>query len=151
VRVLVQLVKQASVTIDEKLYSSIGRGYLLFVGFTDGDNVETMTKMADKILKLRVFPDENGKTNLSISAIDGEVLSVSQFTLYASLLEGNRPSFIEAMRPEKASVLYKLWNNLLSERFKSVKTGVFGADMKVGLVNDGPFTLWLDSKELFKK
>lgn len=150
-RVLVQLVKQASVTIDEKLYSSIGRGYLLFVGFTDGDNVETMTKMADKILKLRVFPDENGKTNLSISAIDGEVLSVSQFTLYASLLEGNRPSFIEAMRPEKASVLYKLWNNLLSERFKSVKTGVFGADMKVGLVNDGPFTLWLDSKELFKK
>jgi D-tyrosyl-tRNA(Tyr) deacylase len=151
VRVLVQLVSKASVTIDNKVYSSIGKGYLLLVGFTEGDNVETMTKMADKIMKLRVFPDENGKTNKSIFDVGGEVLSVSQFTLYASLLEGNRPSFIEAMRPEKASVLYKLWNNLLLERFKSVKTGVFGADMKVDLINDGPFTLWLDSKELFKK
>lgn len=150
-RVLVQLVSKASVTIDNKVYSSIGKGYLLLVGFTEGDNVETMTKMADKIMKLRVFPDENGKTNKSIFDVGGEVLSVSQFTLYASLLEGNRPSFIEAMRPEKASVLYKLWNNLLLERFKSVKTGVFGADMKVDLINDGPFTLWLDSKELFKK
>jgi D-tyrosyl-tRNA(Tyr) deacylase len=148
-RVLVQEVSEASVTIEEKVVGAIDRGFLLFVGFTAGDDEKTIQKMADKVLKLRVFPDENGKTNKSLSDVGGGVLSVSQFTLYASAKEGNRPSFIAAMRPEEAKPLFALWNNLLREKMPSLQTGVFGADMKVRLLNDGPFTLWLDSKELF--
>jgi D-aminoacyl-tRNA deacylase len=148
-RVLVQEVSKASVTIEEKVVGAIDRGFLLFVGFTAGDDEKTIQKMADKVLKLRVFPDENGKTNKSLSDVGGGVLSVSQFTLYASAKEGNRPSFIAAMRPEEAKPLFALWNNLLREKMPSLQTGVFGADMKVRLLNDGPFTLWLDSKELF--
>jgi D-tyrosyl-tRNA(Tyr) deacylase len=148
-RVLVQEVSEASVTIDGKVVGAISRGFLLFVGFTSGDDEKTIQKMADKVLKLRVFPDENGKTNKSLSDVGGGVLSVSQFTLYANVKEGNRPSFIEAMRPEEAKPLFALWNNLLREKMPSLQTGVFGADMKVRLLNDGPFTLWLDSKELF--
>lgn len=148
-RVLVQEVSEASVTIEEKVVGAIDRGFLLFVGFTAGDDEKTIQKMADKVLKLRVFPDENGKTNKSLSDVGGGVLSVSQFTLYASAKEGNRPSFIAAMRPEEAKPLFALWNNLLREKMPNLQTGVFGADMKVRLLNDGPFTLWLDSKELF--
>ncbi len=148
-RVLVQEVSEASVTIEEKVVGAIDRGFLLFVGFTAGDDEKTIQKMADKVLKLRVFPDENGKTNKSLSDVGGGVLSVSQFTLYASAKEWNRPSFIAAMRPEEAKPLFALWNNLLREKMPSLQTGVFGADMKVRLLNDGPFTLWLDSKELF--
>jgi D-aminoacyl-tRNA deacylase len=148
-RVLVQEVSEASVTIDGKEVGAITRGFLLFVGFTAGDDEKTIQKMADKVLKLRVFPDENGKTNKSLADVGGGVLSVSQFTLYANVKEGNRPSFIEAMRPEEAKPLFALWNNILREKMPSLQTGVFGADMKVRLLNDGPFTLWLDSKELF--
>jgi D-tyrosyl-tRNA(Tyr) deacylase len=148
-RVLVQEVSEASVTIDGKVVGAIDRGFLLFVGFTAGDDEKTIQKMADKVLKLRVFPDENGKTNKSLADVGGGVLSVSQFTLYASAKEGNRPSFIEAMRPEEAKPLFAFWNNMLREKMPSLQTGVFGADMKVRLLNDGPFTLWLDSKELF--
>lgn len=150
-RVLVQLVKEASVTIDNELYSKIGKGFLLFVGFTEGDNEETLRKMRDKVLKLRIFPDENGKTNLSLDQVGGEVLSVSQFTLYGSMKEGNRPSFVNSLKPDLARPLFALWNNLLKEKMPSLKTGVFQADMKVSLINDGPFTIWLDSKELFGK
>ncbi len=148
-RVLVQEVLSASVTIDGVVHSSIGRGFLLFVGFKEGDDEATLAKMADKVSKLRIFPDENGKTNRSIHDVGGEILSVSQFTLYASAKEGNRPSFVAAMRPERSQPLFAIWNSLLSERIRSVKTGVFGADMKVALVNDGPFTILLDSEELF--
>ncbi len=150
-RVLVQEVKRASVTIDDKLYSSINRGFLLFVGFTNGDNEETLRKMRDKVIKLRIFPDENGKTNLSLDQVNGEILSVSQFTLYGDMSEGNRPSFVKSMKPDEARVLFALWNNLLKEKMPSLQTGVFQADMQVELINDGPFTIWLDSDELFKK
>ena len=148
-RILLQRVNRASVSIDSELYSSIDRGICLFVGFTHGDNIETLRKMADKVVKLRVFEDDNGKTNKSLLDVDGSILSVSQFTLYGSLKEGNRPSFVEAMGIKEAKSLFALWNNLLLERYKKVKTGVFQADMKIELVNDGPFTIILDSKELF--
>lgn len=150
-RVLVQEVKRASVTINGELYSKIEKGFLLFVGFTQGDTEETLRRMADKVVKLRIFPDENGKTNLSLNQVGGEILSVSQFTLYGNAKEGNRPSFVESMKPDEARVLFALWNNLLRERVPTLQTGVFQADMQVELVNDGPFTLWLDSKELFNK
>lgn len=149
-RALIQEVLSSSVTIGGELISSIGRGELILVGFTQGDDHLTLEKMATKIAKARIFPDENGKTNLSLSQIDGEVLCVSQFTLYGSLKEGNRPSFVEAMRPEEAKRLYEEFVSLLRQEFPSLKTGVFQADMKVSLVNDGPFTLMLDSKELFQ-
>lgn len=148
-KVLLQLVKHASVTIDEEKVASIDRGYLLFTGFTDGDNEETCKKMAEKIAKLRIFPDENGKTNKSIFDVGGNVLSVSQFTLYANCKEGNRPSFVNAMRPDQSKPLFALFNNMLREKFPNLETGVFGADMKVELLNDGPFTLVLESDELF--
>lgn len=150
-RVLVQEVKRASVTIGNKLYSSINRGFLLFVGFTNGDSEETLRKMRDKVIKLRIFPDENGKTNLSLDQVNGEILSVSQFTLYGDMSEGNRPSFVKSMKPDEARILFALWNNLLKEKMPSLQTGVFQADMQVELINDGPFTIWLDSDELFKK
>ncbi len=149
-RVLVQEVKYASVTIDGEKIASIGRGFLLFVGFNVEDKEEILPKMADKVVRLRIFQDENGKTNRSLADVDGEILSVSQFTLYASAKDGNRPSFVNAMRPELSSPLFDKWNELLKERFPKVQTGVFGADMKVELLNDGPFTLILDSQELFQ-
>lgn len=149
-RVVVQEVKYASVTVDSVKIASIDRGFLLFVGFDSSDDENILPKMADKIVKLRIFPDENGKTNLSLKDVDGEILSVSQFTLYASLKDGNRPSFVNAMRPEFAKPLFDKWNEILKERFNKLQTGIFGADMKVELLNDGPFTLILDSRELFK-
>ena len=148
-RVLVQEVLKASVTIDTKEVASIGRGFLLFVGFTQGDDQATIGKMVDKIMKLRIFPDENGKTNLSLASVNESILSVSQFTLYGELKEGNRPSFVAALKPDEARILYAYLNNLLKERIPSLQTGIFQADMKVSLINDGPFTLMLDSKELF--
>ncbi len=150
-RILVQRVKKASVRINNELYSSIGNGLLLFVGFTEGDNEETLMKMRDKVTKLRIFPDENGKTNLSLDKVNGSMLSVSQFTLYGDMSQGNRPSFVDSMKPEEAKVLFALWNNLLREKIPDLKTGVFQADMEVELINDGPFTIWLDSGVLFKK
>lgn len=148
-KILVQEVLSASVKIKEEEVAKINRGYLLFVSFTEGDDEAIIAKMIAKVLKLRVFPDENGKTNLSLSQVNGNILSVSQFTLYADLSDGNRPSFINCLRPEKAGPLYALFNNLLKEQIPDLQCGVFGADMKVSLVNDGPFTLMLDSKELF--
>lgn len=148
-RVLVQEVTKASVKIDGNEVGRIDRGFLLFVGFTAGDDEAIIRKMADKVTKLRIFPDENGKTNKSIFDIGGNILSVSQFTLYASAKEGNRPSFVKALVPGEATLLFDKWNDILREKFPNLQTGVFGADMKVELLNDGPFTLWLDSEELF--
>lgn len=148
-RVLVQEVSEARVDIAGKSVGQIGRGFLLFVGFTQGDNPDIVAKMANKVTKLRVFPDANGKTNMSLSDVHGAILSVSQFTLYGDAREGNRPSFIQATPGAVSEPLYALFNNLLKERGFAVETGVFGADMQVHLVNEGPFTLWLDSKELW--
>lgn len=150
-KVVVQLVRRASVSIDGQIVSSIGKGYLLFVGLTPGDDIRIAQKMADKIVKLRVFPDENGKTNLSLSQVEGSILSVSQFTLYGSVKKGNRPSFVSAMRPDEARVLYEEFYSYLKTLVPSLQGGVFQADMVVSLENDGPFTLVLDSKELFEK
>lgn len=147
-KIVLQVVKNASVTIDEKVVSSIEKGYMLLVSFTQGDSHDTVEKMAQKISKLRVFLDENGKTNLSIFDVKGEILSVSQFTLYADLHKGNRPSYINALKGEEAILLYKDFNDELRKCNLVVKEGVFGADMKVSLINDGPYTLTIDSKEL---
>ena len=148
-RVLLQLVNRASVTVDGSIVSSIGKGFLLFVGIGEGDDEAMASKMAVKVSKLRIFPDENGKTNLSLKDVDGEILSVSQFTLYASAKEGNRPSFTRVMRQDEARPIYEEFVSTLKENVP-VKEGIYRADMKVELVNDGPFTLILDSEELFK-
>lgn len=149
-RVVLQEVIKASVTIDEKLFSSINKGYLLLVSFTHDDNEDIASEMALKISKLRIFMDKDGKTNLSLSDIGGEILSVSQFTLYADVKHGNRPSFTNCMEQKSANNLYKFFNSSLRNLGFNVSTGIFGADMKVELINDGPFTLALDSNDLLK-
>ena len=149
-RVVLTTVLEANVKINDKTVGQISRGYLLLVGFTDGDNKETVEKMADKILSLRVFPDENGQINISLQDVNGSILSVSQFTLYANTAKGRRPSFVDALRPGEAEPLYNYFNEQLELKHGKVSTGVFGADMKVTSINDGPFTLLLDSKELFQ-
>lgn len=148
-RVVLQRVTEASVTIDNELCNEINQGYLLLVGITAGDTEEIVEKMAVKIHDLRIFEDENGKMNLSIEQIGGRVLSISQFTLYANCRKGRRPSFDQAARPEQASPLYDHFNETLRSLGLTVKTGIFGAEMKVRLLNDGPVTLILDSAELF--
>ena len=149
-RVVLTTVLEANVKINERIVGQISRGYLLLVGFTDGDDKEIVEKMVDKILSLRVFPDEHGQINISLQDVNGSILSVSQFTLYANTAKGRRPSFVNALRPGEAEPLYDYFNHLLEEKHGKVSTGVFGADMKVSSVNDGPFTLLLDSKELFQ-
>ena len=149
-RIVLTTVLNASVTIDNKIVGKINRGFCLLVGFTHEDNKEVVDKMIDKMLGLRVFPDENGLTNLSIYDVKGEILSVSQFTLYADLAKGRRPSFINAMKPDEAKALYAYFNEQVKAKYGAVETGVFGADMKVSSVNDGPFTIILDSKEILK-
>lgn len=150
-KLVVQNVTHACVNINDKDYSSINRGFLVLVGFTDGDDINIVNKMADKLLSIRVFDDINGKTNLSINDIDGEILVVSQFTLYANFKEGRRPSFTNALPGSISEPLYNEFIKVLNFKFKKgVKTGVFGANMKVNLINDGPFTSILDSQELFK-
>ena len=149
-RVVLTTVLEAKVEINGKTVGAINRGYLLLVGFTDGDNKETVDKMVDKILSLRVFPDEHGQINISLQEVNGSILSVSQFTLYANATKGRRPSFVDALRPGEAEPLYEYFNQQLELKHGKVSTGVFGADMKVSSINDGPFTLLLDSKELFQ-
>ena len=149
-KVVLQTVKEAHVDILGKTVGKISNGYLLLVGFTDGDNEETVNRMVDKILKLRVFADENRKINLSLFDVKGNILSISQFTLYANTKEGRRPSFVDAMRPHEAELLYEYFNKQLeAQSGLPIQTGVFRADMDVHSINDGPFTLVLDSKELF--
>ena len=148
-RVVLTTVLEAGVKINDRLVAKISRGYLLLVGFTDGDDKEIVDKMVDKILSLRVFPDEHGQINISLQDVNGSILSVSQFTLYANTTKGRRPSFVDALRPGEAEPLYDYFNQQLELKHGKVQTGVFGADMKVESINDGPFTLLLDSKELF--
>ena len=151
-RILLQTVNEANVTILGKKVGEISKGYLLLVGFTDTDNKEVVDKMIDKVLSLRVFADEHRQINLSIFDVNGEILSVSQFTLYANTKKGRRPSFTDAMRPHEAEELYDYFNASLETKFgKGISTGVFGADMLVNSQNDGPFTIMLDSKELFEE
>ena len=149
-KVVVQRSKKSKVTINNKVNGSIDKGYVLLVGFTHGDTTDIVDKMINKILNLRIFEDENDKMNLSIKDIDGSILSISQFTLYADSKKGNRPSFINAMKPDEASKLYDYFNQELS-KYIEVNTGIFGSDMKVEIYNDGPVTIILDSDELFKK
>lgn len=147
-RVLLQVVKEASVEIEKNIYSQIQKGFLLFVGFNDKDNIEIINKTLEKTLSLRVFTDEVGKMNLSLDDIKGEVLIVSQFTLYADVKKGRRPSFINASRPEISNPLYEYAVRFIRQKGYYCKTGIFGADMKVHLINDGPTTIWIDSEEL---
>lgn len=148
-RILVQVVTDASVDIAGQRVAHIDKGYLLFVGFTEGDDLAMAKKMAEKVVKLRVLPDENGKTNKSLADVGGSVLSVSQFTLYASAKEGNRPAFTHCMNKDEAKDLYEAFFAYLKTLVPSAESGVFHADMDVKLTNNGPFTLILDSKELF--
>lgn len=146
-RILVQRVKKASVTINNAIKSKIGIGLLVFVGIEDNDNQEDIDWISNKILNLRIFDDENGVMNLSLLDIDAEILVISQFTLHASTKKGNRPSYIKASKPDIAIPLYeKLCTTLQKHIKKDVQTGIFGADMQVELINDGPVTIWMDSK-----
>lgn len=147
-KVVLQRVSSASVTVEGTQIGFIGKGFLLLLGVCDTDTREITEKLADKICKLRIFQDENGKTNLSLADVGGELLVVSQFTLYADCKKGNRPSFIKAGSPALAEELYEYMVEQLKVRGNKVEHGSFGADMKVELVNDGPFTLVLDSQEI---
>lgn len=147
-RFVIQRVTHASVTVDGSVLGEIGRGFLVLIGISDTDTKETADKMVKKMLGLRIFEDENGKTNLDLRAVDGALLLVSQFTLYADVKRGNRPGFTRAGKPDMASAMYEYIIETCKEQFPAVERGEFGADMKVELLNDGPFTILLDSEEL---
>ena len=145
-RIVLQRVAHASVTVDEKVIGKIQRGFLLLVGVTHDDAMEDMEYLVRKIVQMRIFEDEEGNLNRSIQDIGGEILSVSQFTLYAETKKGNRPSFSKAAPGDVAIEMFEQFNGLLTETGIPVETGQFGADMKVELLNDGPVTILLDSK-----
>ncbi|MBQ8391884.1 MAG: D-tyrosyl-tRNA(Tyr) deacylase [Clostridia bacterium] len=149
-KIVLQRVLQAKVEVAGETVGEIGKGYLLLLGVSNEDNKDIADKMIEKISRLRIFEDENGKTNLSIDQVDGEVLVVSQFTLYADCRKGNRPSFTNAGSPDKANELYEYIVERCKGLFKKTQHGVFGADMQVSLINDGPFTLVLDSEEILQ-
>ena len=150
-KVVLQRSKQSKVTIDGKINGKIDHGYVALVSFTNGDSIEIIDKMIKKIINLRVFTDENDKMNLSILDTKGSILSISQFTLYADTTKGNRPSFINALNPTEATSKIIVTTIQKLSEFVHVETGIFGADMKVEIYNDGPVTIILDSHELFKK
>ena len=143
-RRVLQRVTSACVIVDERVVGKIGTGYLILLGVGQNDTEDDCRKFADKIINLRIFSDKNGKTNLSLSDVGGELLVVSQFTLYADCHKGNRPNFIQAGKPEEAERLYNYFIDYCRSKGKHVETGIFGADMKVELVNDGPFTIFLE-------
>ena len=147
-RFVIQRVTEASVTIDGDISGKIGKGYPVLIGVADTDTKEIADKMIRKMIGLRIFEDEQGKTNLSLADVDGGLLLVSQFTLYANCKRGNRPSFIEAGKPDMANEMYEYIIEKCRESVDEVQTGEFGADMKVQLLNDGPFTILLDSDQL---
>lgn len=147
-RAVIQCVNEASVTVDNTTLASIGKGALVLLGVGHGDTAETAQKLWNKIYKLRMFDDAEDKTNLSLGDIQGDVLIVSQFTLYASCKKGNRPSFTDAAKPDQAHELYEYFVSLARADVKNVGTGKFGAMMEVSLTNHGPFTLVLDTNEL---
>ena len=148
-KLVIQRVTHASVTVDNNVIGKIGKGYMVLIGVSDTDTKEIADKMLDKMIKLRIFEDENGKTNLSLADVGGELLLISQFTLYANCKKGNRPSFIEAGSPDHANALYEYIIEKCKERVDVVEQGEFGAEMKVELLNDGPFTVILDSQQIF--
>ena len=150
-RFVIQRVREASVSVDGKVIGQIGHGLLVFVGVSDSDNRQIADKMTDKMTKLRIFDDADGKTNLSISDVGGEFLVISQFTLYADCRKGNRPSFTLAGKPDMAEELYDYIMEAIQEKGFPVARGEFGADMKVSILNDGPFTILLDSDEIVGK
>lgn len=147
-KLVIQRVTHASVTVDNNVIGKIGKGYMVLIGASDTDTKEIADKMLDKMIKLRIFEDENGKTNLSLADVGGELLLISQFTLYANCKKGNRPSFIEAGSPDHAKALYESIIEKCKERVDVVEQGEFGAEMKVELLNDGPFTVILDSEQI---
>ena len=148
-RVVIQRCSRAEVRIDGKTVGQIGCGFLLLVGITDGDTEREADLLAKKVTQMRIFEDSEGKMNLALKDVDGAILSISQFTLYADCKKGNRPSFIRAARPETAAPLYDYFNDLLRKEYGlHVETGRFGADMKVDFINDGPVTILLDTNEL---
>ena len=142
-RTVIQRVTNASVDVDGKTVGSIGKGFLILAGFTDGDTEADCIRIARKIGGLRIFSDENDKINLSLADVSGEILCISQFTLYADCTHGNRPSFVKAARPETAQPLYDFFCAEL-EKYAHTERGIFGADMKVSLLNDGPFTVMIE-------
>ena len=143
-KVVVQRVLNASCVVEGNVVSKINKGLMLLVGFTHNDSIEQVEKMANKIAKLRIFEDNAGKMNLSVKDINGEILSISQFTLYANPYEGNRPSFTNAMNPSNATILYEEFNKKLEELGFNVGRGIFGADMKLDILCDGPVTINLE-------
>ena len=145
-RVLVQRSGKAKVTVDEKVVGSIDSGLMLLVGFTEGDDLSKIEYLAKKVVNLRIFPDENDVMNKSILDYGGSILSISQFTLYADSRKGRRPSYVNALSSDKAKELYEIFNNKLKEQNINVETGIFQADMKVSLTNDGPVTIVLDKE-----
>ena len=147
-RFVIQRVQHASVTVDNEVIGKIDRGYMVLVGVSQDDNEEIADKMVDKMIKLRINEDADGKTNLSLADVDGSLLLVSQFTLYANCKKGNRPSFVEAGEPSRANELYEYIIERCKSQVSNVQKGSFGADMKVELLNDGPFTIVLDSEQL---
>lgn len=147
-RFVIQRVAHASVSVDGEVIGKIGRGYMVLIGVCDADDEAVADRMVDKMIKLRINEDADGKTNLALADVDGELLLVSQFTLYANCKKGNRPSFVNAGSPEHANALYEYIIEKCRERVPVVEKGSFGAEMKVDLLNDGPFTIVLDSEAL---
>ncbi len=147
-RFVIQRVTESKVEVDGEVIGQIGKGFMVLIGVSDSDTKEIADKMIKKMIGLRIFEDENGKTNLSLDAVGGELLLISQFTLYANCKKGNRPSFIEAGAPDMANEMYEYIIAKCKESVPIVEKGSFGADMKVSLVNDGPFTIVLDSDKL---
>ena len=147
-RFVIQRVKQASVQVNEESVGSIKKGYLVLIGVSDTDTETVADKLVKKMIGLRIFEDENGKTNLSLADVGGSLLLVSQFTLYANCRKGNRPSFTEAGAPDRAEALYRYIIDECKKSVPEVQTGIFGAEMEVGLINDGPFTILLDSEKM---
>lgn len=147
-KVIIQRVSEASVSIDEVVVGKIGRGFLLLVGVGQNDTEKDADYLARKIAKMRIFADEEGKMNRSLDQVNGSILSISQFTLYANTKKGNRPSFVDAGDPSDSQVLYHYFNEQLRAYGYAVETGQFGADMQVSLVNDGPVTIMMDTDQL---
>lgn len=145
-RILVQRSLNSSVSVNNNIVGKIDKGLVIFVGFTNGDTVKEIDYLINKLLNLRIFDDESGIMNKSVLDVAGEILSISQFTLYADTKKGNRPSYIQAMKNIEANKLYDLFNERLKGKIK-VETGVFGADMKVNIINDGPVTILLESRD----
>ena len=149
-RFVIQRVNEAKVEVDHKTVGSIKKGFLVLIGVSGNDNTEIADKMIKKLIGLRIFEDESGKTNLDLSSVNGSLLLISQFTLYADCRHGNRPGFTDAGSPDMANDLYEYIISKCKESISDVQTGIFGADMQVSLVNDGPFTIILDSNDLIK-